>query len=53
MNTDSQTTTLAAAIEHMNEWATEQAIDGPITQEELDGIRLAIAELDRFQKEGL
>jgi hypothetical protein len=41
-------TTLATAIEHMNEWATARAIDGPITQEELYGIQLAIEELKRF-----
>jgi hypothetical protein len=40
--TDKTDTSLAEAIEHMNEWATEQAIDGPITQEDLDGIRMAI-----------
>lgn len=42
--------TLAQAIEHMNEWATEQALDGPITQAELDGIKLAIEELTRLQE---
>lgn len=44
--------TLAAAIEHMREWETEQAIDGPVTQEQLDGIGFAIAELESFQELG-
>ena len=41
-------TTLTAAIQHMKEWSRAMAIDGPVTQDELDGIQSAIAELERF-----
>ena len=44
--------TLAAAIKHMHQWVTEQAIDGQMTQEELGGILVAIKELESFQESG-
>jgi len=47
---DQTHTTIAAIIEHMDEWAREQAIDGPITPEELDGILMAVEELKRFSE---
>jgi hypothetical protein len=46
--TDKPQPILAAAIEHMREWEREQAINGPVTGEQLDGIGLAIAEHESF-----
>jgi hypothetical protein len=42
--------TITATIEHMDEWAREQAIDGQIKPDELDGILMAVEELKRFSK---
>lgn len=39
---------IGEAIEHLKQTATELAIDGPVTQEELDGFMSAIECLEKM-----
>ena len=50
MNTSKKA--LAQAIEYLEEWSTAQAHNGPITQEQLDGMIMTINELERFAAGG-